>query len=154
MTDAVSGSTAAPTQPPLVTTIADAQRKTAGVEDKTKLDKDAFLKLLVAQMKYQDPSKPVDSSEFMAQTAQFTQVEKMEAMAADSRASLTLQQGLSASSMIGKTVTWLDAAGSPRSGKVDSTTFGGGAAATEPTLAVGSERIPLSKVVTVAATTA
>ena len=30
---------------------------------------DTFLKLLVAQMKYQDPSKPADSTEMMAQTA-------------------------------------------------------------------------------------
>ena len=36
----------------------------------------AFLKLLVAQLKYQDPSKPMDSSEFMAQNAQLTALEK------------------------------------------------------------------------------
>ncbi len=148
MTDAVTGST---TPPPLVTPTADWAKKADVVENRTKLDKDAFLKLLVAQMRYQDPSKPVDSSEFMAQTAQFTQVEKMEAMAADSTASLKLQQGLSASSMIGKTVTWLDSEGSPRTGKVNSTTFGGAASSSEPTLAVGTERVALSKVVTVAA---
>lgn len=71
-------------------------------KDKTQLDKDAFLKLLVAQLRYQDPSKPVDSSEFMAQTAQFTQVEKLEQLSSDSTATLSLQQGLAASSLVGK----------------------------------------------------
>ena len=47
--------------------------------------KDMFLKLLVAQLKYQNPMEPVDSSQFMAQTAQFTMVEKLEAMAAADR---------------------------------------------------------------------
>ena len=40
-------------------------------------DQDTFLKLLVAQLKYQDPSNPADSTQFLAQTAQFTQVEKL-----------------------------------------------------------------------------
>jgi flagellar basal-body rod modification protein FlgD len=39
------------------------------------MGKDAFLQLLVAQLKYQDPSTPADSREFLAQTAQFTMVE-------------------------------------------------------------------------------
>lgn len=140
------------TSTPLVTPIADMLKKPAVVENKTKLDKDAFLKLLVAQMRYQDPSKPVDSAQFMAQTAQFTQVEKMESMASDSAASLALQQGLSASSMIGRSVSWLDADGGSHTGTVTSTTFGG-AAAQEPTLTIGSEKVALSKVVAVAAGT-
>ncbi len=45
-----------------------------------KLDKDAFLQLLVASMKYQDPSKPTDSQAYMAQLAQFAQVEKLDAI--------------------------------------------------------------------------
>ena len=39
------------------------------------MGKDVFMKLLVAQMRYQDPSNPVDSSQMMAQTATFSQVE-------------------------------------------------------------------------------
>jgi flagellar basal-body rod modification protein FlgD len=69
-------------------------------------DKDMFLKLLVAQMKYQDPSKPTDASAFLAQTAQFTLVEKMAALAA-SQATMTQSSQLqAATSMVGQTVSW------------------------------------------------
>jgi flagellar basal-body rod modification protein FlgD len=36
-----------------------------------------FMKLLIAQLKNQDPEAPVDSKEFAVQLAQFTQVEKL-----------------------------------------------------------------------------
>ena len=43
---------------------------------KNAMDYDAFLKLLVAEMKNQDPLSPKDSSEFVAQFASFSQVEQ------------------------------------------------------------------------------
>jgi flagellar basal-body rod modification protein FlgD len=70
------------------------------------LGTDAFLKLLVAQLKYQNPMNPTDPNQFMAQTAQFTMVEKLTAMSktADSSAA---NQGLAlATSLIGKKVTY------------------------------------------------
>lgn len=41
------------------------------------LDKDAFLQLLVTQMRYQDPLEPTDNTEYMSQLAQFSQLEAM-----------------------------------------------------------------------------
>ena len=41
------------------------------------MDKDAFLQLLVAQMKYQDPLQPTSNTEYISQYAQFSQVEQM-----------------------------------------------------------------------------
>lgn len=45
-----------------------------------KLDKDAFMKLMLAQMKNQDPTNPMKSHEMAAQLAQFSSVEQMQNM--------------------------------------------------------------------------
>ena len=47
-------------------------------EVKTQLGKEDFLKLLVTQLQYQDPLQPMDNTEFIAQTAQFTALEQMQ----------------------------------------------------------------------------
>src|SRR5262249_56109641 len=46
------------------------------------LDQNAFLKLMIAQLKNQDPTKPQDPSEFMSQLAQFSQVTSTQNMQA------------------------------------------------------------------------
>lgn len=61
------------------------------------MDKDAFLQLLVAQMKYQDPLEPTSNTEYISQYAQFSQVEQMQNMAG----SMDLSR---ASSLVGKEV--------------------------------------------------
>ncbi len=50
----------------------------SSIENKNALGKDAFLQLLVTQMKYQDPMNPADSTQYMSQLAQFTSLEEME----------------------------------------------------------------------------
>ena len=45
------------------------------------MNKDTFLQLLVAQMKYQDPLEPTSNTEYIAQYATFSQVEQMQNMA-------------------------------------------------------------------------
>jgi flagellar basal-body rod modification protein FlgD len=66
-------------------------------ENANAMDKDAFLQLLVAQMKYQDPLQPTSNTEYISQYAQFSQVEQMNNMAA----SMDLQR---ASQLVGKEV--------------------------------------------------
>ncbi len=102
-------------------------------------DQDTFLKLLVAQLKYQDPSKPADSTAFLSQTAQFTQVEKLSEIAD----MLSAQQLIGASALVGRTVTYQDANGASLTGVVTKTKLNGDSA---PTLVVGNMDVPLSKV--------
>ncbi|MDQ1654198.1 MAG: flagellar basal-body rod modification protein FlgD [Cryptosporangiaceae bacterium] len=119
-------------------------------KDNTTLDKDSFLKLLVAQLKYQDPSKPMDSSAFMAQTAQFTQVEKLQELATNQQNVLDAQLMVGASNMIGRQVSYTGLDGKEAVGVVTSTTLG-----SSPTLTVGANTdVPLSSVKQVSSTTA
>lgn len=46
------------------------------------LDKDAFLQLLVAQMKYQDPLEPTSNTEYISQLATFSELEEMQNVSA------------------------------------------------------------------------
>jgi len=57
---------------------AEEAKKTAGGS----LDKDAFLQLLVAQMKYQDPLEPTSNTEYISQLATFSELEEMQNVSA------------------------------------------------------------------------
>lgn len=67
------------------------------VKASNSLDKDAFLQLLVAQMKYQDPLEPTSNTEYISQYATFSELEQMQNMSA----SMDLFR---ASSLVGETV--------------------------------------------------
>lgn len=69
------------------------------------LDKDAFLKLLVAQLKYQDPMNPSSSEEFIATTAQFTMVEKLDQLTEQGKSTALVSSLTTASAMVGRTVS-------------------------------------------------
>ena len=62
--------------------------------------------------------KPMDNSEFLAQTAQFTTVEKLSDLATAQQSLLTAQLQLGASNLIGKTVAYTDQDGKEQSGVV------------------------------------
>jgi flagellar basal-body rod modification protein FlgD len=104
-----------------------------------------FLQLLVAQMRYQDPMNPTDSSEFLAQSAQFTALEKMEAVADQTRQLLGAQMAFGASGLIGRHVSWADTDGTTKTGTVGGVTF----TATGPLLDIDGTSVPLSSVQTV-----
>jgi len=117
-------------------------------KSKNDMDKDLFLKLLVAQLKYQDPTKPADTTQFLAQTAQFTMVEKLEDLSKQQTEMVTAQLMASATNLIGRTVTYTDAGGAEHTGVVASTTIG-----SSPTLKVGNTDVALSSVKEVRPTT-
>jgi flagellar basal-body rod modification protein FlgD len=69
------------------------------------LDQQDFLKLLVAQMTSQDPLKPTQDTEFIAQMAQFSALEQSKTMQSDMAQMRGDQQFLQAYSLLGQTVS-------------------------------------------------
>lgn len=104
------------------------------------IDKDAFMQLLVTQMKYQDPLNPMDNQEMLAQLAQFSALEQMMNVAQASTKQM-------ANGMIGKYVEYLytDSATGQTSyniGKVDYVNISGDT----PILGIGDKEISVDDV--------
>ena len=118
---------------------------TSGTSTKKTDDKEMFLQLLVAQMRYQDPMNPTDSSQFLAQSAQFTALEKMQAVADQTAKLLSTQLAFGASGLVGKQVSWVDTQGTTRSGAVNGVTFG----AEGPLLRSGDATFPITSLLSV-----
>ncbi len=93
---------------------------TQAAQKKSTLDYDAFLKLLVTQLKNQDPTKPMDSTEYIAQLATFSNVEQ--SISANKKLDeLILQTQISQGiGLVGRHVTSLDGLGE---GTVESVRF-------------------------------
>lgn len=70
--------------------------KNEGKKDSS-YDKDMFLQLLVAEMKYQDPMEPTDNAEYVKELAQFSQIEAVQAVEEK-------MQTIQANSLVGKYV--------------------------------------------------
>lgn len=107
------------------------------------LGKDDFLKLLVTQLSHQDPMKPMEDQEFIAQMAQFSSLEQMKNMSSATQIS-------QAAAMIGKEISWGDDGGNLQTGVVGSVKISNG----EASLVVGDLNIELSKVLSIQNATA
>lgn len=86
----------------------DAAATSAATGPKQTLGQDAFLKLLMAQLKNQDPLQPTDGTQFVTQLAQFSQVEQAVSQSTTLGNIATQLLGMSnsnASDLVGKTVT-------------------------------------------------
>src|SRR3712207_3015752 len=129
MTSPVAGVGAAPTP------------ATSTVPRPDQMGKDVFLQLLVAQMRYQDPNNPASTTEFMSQTATFTQVEKLEEIAAQNASLVALQRSLSAGALVGHTVSYTDDKGATVTGTVGSVRISG----EEPSAVVDGVDVPMGR---------
>jgi flagellar basal-body rod modification protein FlgD len=102
------------------------------------LNKDDFLRLLVTQLKYQDPLSPTDNQQFMAQMAQFSTVEGINNL----ESTLASLQGVG---LIGKQVTYAGDDGTEQTGVATAIAMSG----TTTTVRVGADEVDLAKITSV-----
>ncbi len=128
--DAIVG-TVAPNQPPV----------NAPVRKQT-MDSEMFLSLLVAQLRAQDPSSPMDTNEMMAQTTQLASMEQLTSLTKMTEEGFSLQMRSAASALLGQAVSYVDADGATATGVVTSVSFKHAI----PTVKVGDLELPLDAV--------
>jgi len=142
-TSAVSSATTAP-----------AATKAGGM---AQLDRNSFLKLLIAQLQNQDPMKPMEDKEFISQLAQFSSLEQMQNLSQDfskfsgdfSAGFLAFSRNQAASQafgMIGHRIQFLD---TKTGGKAEGTVNSVGFSAAGLKLNIGETQVDLGNVVTV-----
>jgi len=79
-----------------------------GRKPQQNLGKDDFLKLLITQLSYQDPTAPMQDKEFIAQMAQFSSLEQMTSMSRDFAKLTAIISGSEASQSLGKNVELIE----------------------------------------------
>lgn len=140
MTTPIDGTTSTPPTG-TIGTIADP--KVSDATGMGSIDKQAFLKLLVAQMRYQNPLQPVDSQQYLQQAAQMASVERLDGLAKSQAELVAYQQILLSSSLVGREVKGTDQSGKdPIEGLVTSVRFRSGV----PLLMVGDKELPVGSV--------
>jgi len=86
------------------------------------LDFQALLSIILTQLTYQDPLKPVDNFQFVSQLAQFSQLQQSQSLNDQVTALLAAQGATQATSLLGRTIDFT-ANGSTLSGKVEGVSF-------------------------------
>jgi flagellar basal-body rod modification protein FlgD len=94
------------------------QKRSAAGKTASQLNADTFMSMLLAEMRNQNPFEPMKDNEMMSQLAQVTSTQEMQKMTATLQEVNLTNQLLSASSMIGKLVSYQDDAGGSIEAKV------------------------------------
>lgn len=97
------------------------------------LGQNAFLMLMMTQLKEQDPLNPSDPTQYLGELAQMTSVEQQTNIAQSMTASVSEQNATAALSLLGHTVSYLDSNGNAQTGLVQKVDFTGSG----PSLTVG-----------------
>lgn len=118
---------------------------------KQTMDSEVFMSLLVAQLRNQDPSSPMDTNQMISQTTQLAMMEKMNELAVTGQEDFSLQMRIAASAFVGKEVSYMEADGSTVTGIASSVSFAGPV----PIVTVDGAQVPLDLIsgITAPATT-
>lgn len=107
-----------------------------------------YMSLLLAQLKNQDPSSPMDATQMVAQTTQLGMLQQLTQLESDTSQALTFQMRQTAATLVGRTVTYTDSGGRVATGQVDGVTFG----SSTPTVTIGGASVGLGSVLGVTGT--
>jgi flagellar basal-body rod modification protein FlgD len=87
---------------------ANKKYKTGEPGEKNGLGKDAFLKLLVTELKHQDPTRPMEDKEFIGQMAQFSSLEQMTNLNKEMKNLVQSSKSAEAYSLLGRDIEAYD----------------------------------------------
>jgi flagellar basal-body rod modification protein FlgD len=121
--------------------------------DKThQLGKQDFLKLLLAQLQNQDPMKPMDDTQMIAQMAQFSALEATQQLQQTIQQSSNVQTIFQAGALIGKYIQANQPDGTSTTGAVTGVDFTSTDGVVSPTLQVDGNDVDYSTIVRVSST--
>ena len=99
------------------------------------LDFKSLLQIILEQLTYQDPLKPMDNFQFVSQMAQFSELQQIQTLNTSITTLLSTQASLQATGLLGKTVDFTTSGSSTSSvGTVKSVTFSSG----QPSLTIAT----------------
>lgn len=118
---------------------------TAASSSSTSSDSQMFLQLMVAQMQYQDPDNPTDTSTMLQQNATFTEVQAVQEMTQEMQMMLSSQVAFGGAAMVGKQVSYVDGNGDTQTGTVQGASFTGSG----PVLNIDGTSVPLNSIASI-----
>ena len=110
------------------------------------LGKQDFLKLLMAQLRNQDPLKPMEDTQMIAQMAQFSALEATQQLTSVLQQSSNMQTVMQAGALIGKYVQAEQADGTSINGTVSDVSFESADGLVAPTLVVDGKTVDYSDI--------
>jgi flagellar basal-body rod modification protein FlgD len=131
-----------PVAPVAAATAGAPATQTPATPPKQTLDSEVFLQLLVAQMKNQDPSSPLDTNEMMAQTTQLAMMEQLVTLTDTFTESFALSMRQTAAALVGTQASYVDADGVTQTGLVTKVSFENNV----PLVTIGDTTVPLDAV--------
>lgn len=117
---------------------------------KQTLDSEVFMKLLVAQLRNQDPSSPMDTNQMMSQQTSLASLEQLTTMSSTSQEQFALTMRMAAMNMVGREVSYADADGAIVTGSATGASF----ANAVPSVTVGGKSVDLDHIVSILPTAA
>jgi flagellar basal-body rod modification protein FlgD len=119
------------------------------------LDFQSMLKIILTQLTYQDPLKPLDNFEFVSQLGQFAQLQQSQSLNDSISQMLAAQSATQATSLLGLTVDLTQQDNTTVSGKVTAVSFASGSPEITITTSDGSTiaNVSIANITTVRPTT-